>query len=125
MIVVNNFPSEVRPCPVCKTKDNTPCGIIIVNSPLVEGQRQVQPVHLGCINLHWNTDHDLFYQRVQGGKDYVAKKNDSNKLGGTNVVPPAEPRKEDTPHTDVRKEGKGLERPSRSNRKGGLGHPRG
>jgi len=53
-----------EPCPICNTKDETEV-VLIVKAGTTEGYNaEAIQVHLDCLELTYDKEHDLIYQKT-------------------------------------------------------------
>jgi len=51
-------------CPICKTKENKEVVLIGIDGTEDGGNIQAIQVHLDCLDLRYNKENNLFYQKI-------------------------------------------------------------
>lgn len=64
MKIFNGFNETGDPCPICKTHDNKPCILVPIDGTEKDNNIKAEAVHFDCIELRYNREFCLIYQKV-------------------------------------------------------------
>lgn len=60
-------------CVICKTSNKGEVILVPIEGTEDDGICEAQPIHVDCINLSFNRDHGLLYQRIKESDDQTTK----------------------------------------------------